>query len=94
MENKLVYKIEFAHDRSGYPKELPKEWTEQLYTIDRLAVGISAFLGWVGSGRGLRTSTVESITIVENEIGITTRNTVYHLKPVFKGGENNVERLY
>lgn len=78
-----IYKIASALDREGNVKILPSDWTEPEYTIYRLQVGRGAILIMEHQdGRHLHTSTVEDYNVVNGYISITTKNTVYNLKPV------------
>lgn len=78
----LVYQIDSVTDRNGDEKEIPAEWKIKQYSLDAVAVGRSAWLGWVDSdNKGLQTSTVEEIFIYGNSVRITTQNTVYWMKP-------------
>jgi hypothetical protein len=86
---KLIYKIDSTSNREGGKKEIPAEWKEQEYFIHRAFVGSSARLVFVDElnehdAMGLSTSTLEEISIWENGIKLTTKNTVYYLKPVVK----------
>jgi len=90
----LVYQIESTNDRLGNKKEIPNEWKLQQYIIYSLSVGHSAMLPYAdNSGRGLRTSTVEDISMFNNKIKITTRNTVYYLKPILRGDSDGKSEL-
>lgn len=76
-----VYQIKSVKDRGGSPKEIPMEWYKT-YSIYLLEEGCSAILLDVNSDMNLRTSTVEAIQYLNNDIEITTRNTVYTLERV------------
>ena len=83
---KLVYKIDSTNDREGNLKSIPTSWSEPEYFIYVAHVGRSAILiDNDDENMTIRTSTIEDITIWENGIKLTTRNTVYYLKPVIKG---------
>lgn len=85
LASNLVYQIDGVLDRDGNKKEIPSEWLSQRYSLDIVVEGRSAFLGWVGgSGKGLQTSTVKQVFIHENTVVITTRNTVYYMKPIIE----------
>lgn len=77
----VVYAIESATDRNGDLKDLPEAWTSELYMTSLVQVGRGAMLGMVKNpAKHLATSTVESFYLHDNNLVITTRNTVYYLK--------------
>lgn len=79
----ITYKIEDVKDREGNEKVIPQSWLDQNYSITSLLAGTRGYLAYTdGSGNALFTSTVESISIVNNKILLTTKNTVYTLKPI------------
>ena len=88
MANKIRYTIVDSTDRNGEDKKLPTSWTGKSYFIHHLSIGRSAILGSINGG-GLETSTVSDITIWDNSIIITTRNTVYTLRPEVITDEQN-----
>lgn len=84
----LTYKIDSANHADGTPlgkglKELPADWTKQEYHLHSVIVGRSAILAHTdNSGKCLKTSAIQSITIFDNTVILQTMNTVYYLKPV------------
>lgn len=90
MANKVRYKIEESYDRQGNDKAIPTDWINREYFIHHLAIGSGAILMMEeNTHRHLHTSTVEDITVWENTIRITTRNTVYVLVPEVITDEKN-----
>jgi len=78
----IIYRIDSVSDREGNKKEIPSEWQHKRYSLDIVLEGRSAFLGWIDHGhKGIQTSTVEKVFIHGNTVIITTRNTVYYMKP-------------
>jgi hypothetical protein len=90
MANKIRYTIEASYDRHGNYKKLSDDWVNKKYFIKLLVIGAGAKLLMEDTdGRYLHTSTVEDISMWENGITITTRNTVYRLKPEVISDEEN-----
>lgn len=82
---KLVYNIDSVSDKNGGKKSIPSDWYRD-YFIFVATVGRSAILvDENDTNMTLTTSTVQEISLWENGVKITTRNTVYYLKPVVKG---------
>lgn len=78
--NTKVYRIEEAIDlNTGETSENSGRFIGMNVAISHLEVGVSAFLDVVEDSNYIRTSTVKSFSMSEDEVVINTRNTSYLL---------------
>lgn len=86
----IRYRIGHTYDREHQIKEIPEQWKTDSYSVEFLTVGKPASLkSDFIEGMSLRLTPVEEIMMHNNQIRITTQNTIYFLEPYIKteGGE-------
>lgn len=88
---KIFYKIESAKEVNGElfggkDVDMSEARKNREYFLYSVSIGRSAFLVHADNNdKCLRTSTVQDVKVWEQGLIITTKNTVYYLKPITKG---------
>lgn len=79
--HKIIYQIDSCCDREDREKEIPADIKFGRYFLHFVLTGRSAILVNINNNKTLTTSAVEQVFIWENGIKLTTKNTIYYLKP-------------
>jgi hypothetical protein len=82
----VVYKVSHLTDKEGNPKGHVEDMDTK-YIPNVVRVGSSAYFYYADrtDGKGMKTSTVEEVSVIHEMLVVKTMNTVYWFEPFLEG---------